>query len=125
MKCYAGIFCLGLLAGGAEAVASMDDTVGEAGGSEVRSIVVQEGDGLPDTLPADLVWLTNDEDPVYASPEAKRGGTLRLSITSFPLTLRRVGPDSNGSFAGFLRPNHFGAVALQPADAPCDPRAGD
>ena len=28
--------------------------------------------------------------------------------------MRRVGPDSNGSFAGYLRPNHFGPVALHP-----------
>ena len=28
-------------------------------------------------LPDGLEWLTNDEDPVFASPDAKRGGTLR------------------------------------------------
>lgn len=77
-------------------------------------IAVQDGDGLPETLPDDLVWLTNAADPVYASPEARRGGTLRTSIASFPLTLRRVGPDSNGSFAGYLRPNQFGPIALHP-----------
>ena len=42
------------------------------------------------------------------------GGTFRTYIDGFPLTLRRVGPDSNGSFAGYLRPNHFGPVALHP-----------
>lgn len=83
-------------------------------GVELPPIEVQPGDGLPDTLPDDLVWLTNDEDPVYASPDAKRGGTLRTYIASFPLTLRRVGPDSNGSFAGYVRPNQFGPIALHP-----------
>ena len=83
-------------------------------GVELPPIDVQEGDGLPDTLADDLVWVTNDQDPVYASPEAKRGGTLRATITSFPLSLRRVGPDSNGSFAGYIRPNQFGPVALHP-----------
>ena len=81
---------------------------------ELPPIEVREGDGLPDTLPEDLVWVTNQDDPVFASPEAKRGGTFRTSILGFPLTLRRVGPDSNGSFAGFLRPNQFGPVALHP-----------
>ena len=81
---------------------------------ELPPIEVREGDGLPDTLPKDLVWVTNEEDPVFASPEAKRGGTFRTSIPGFPLTLRRVGPDSNGSFAGFLRPNQFGPIALHP-----------
>ena len=83
-------------------------------GIELPPIEVQAGDGLPDTLPDDLVWLTNDEDPVYASPQAKRGGTLRTFVRSFPLTLRRVGPDSNGSFAGYIRPNQFGPIALHP-----------
>ena len=81
---------------------------------ELPPIEVGEGDGLPDTLPEDLVWVTNQDDPVFASPDAKRGGTFRTSILGFPLTLRRVGPDSNGSFAGYLRPNQFGPVALHP-----------
>ena len=69
---------------------------------------------LPDELPEGLVWITNDEDPTFASPEAKRGGTLRLAMASFPLTLRRVGPDSNGGFAGFLRPNQMALVVFHP-----------
>jgi len=83
-------------------------------GVELPPIEVREGDGLPDELPTDLVWETNEDDPVFASASAKRGGTFRTYITGFPLTLRRVGPDSNGSFSGFLRPNHFGPVALHP-----------
>ena len=70
--------------------------------------------GLPDRLPENLVWVTNDEDPTFAAPEAKRGGTFRSSISSFPLTLRRVGPDSNGAFAGFLRYNQMGLVQWHP-----------
>ena len=77
-------------------------------------IDVRDGDGLPDELPAGLVWETNQDDPVFASPSAKRGGTYRAYIDGFPLTLRRVGPDSNGSFSGYLRPNQFGPVALHP-----------
>ena len=81
---------------------------------ELPPIVVQEGDGLPDSLPADLVWETNNEDPTFASPEAKRGGTFRTYMESFPLTLRTVGPDSNGAFAGFLRYNRLGLVTYHP-----------
>ncbi len=54
-------------------------------------------------LPEGLVWETNTDDPIFASPEAKRGGTFRTWMQSFPLTLRTVGPDSNGAFAGYLR----------------------
>ena len=35
------------------------------------------------TLPDNLEWLTNDQDPVYASPDATKGGTCALY---FPAT---------------------------------------
>ena len=82
--------------------------------NDMPPIAVAEGDGLPDSLPADLVWETNNEDPVFASPDAKRGGTFRTWMLAFPLTLRTVGPDSNGAFAGFLRYNRMGLVAFHP-----------
>lgn len=78
------------------------------------SIEVGEGDGLPATLPEGLVWETNLDDPIYSDPRAQRGGTFRSYITSFPLTLRRVGPDSNGSFAGVTRANQLSPVSLHP-----------
>jgi microcin C transport system substrate-binding protein len=53
-------------------------------------------------LPANLKWETNDTDPTFASPDAKKGGTFRMHITEFPLTLRPVGPDANGLFANYL-----------------------
>ncbi len=81
---------------------------------ELPPISVKEGDGLPLELPPDLVWLTNNEDPEYASPNAIRGGVFRTWILSFPLTLRLVGPDSNGSFAGFTRANQLGPVSHHP-----------
>src|SRR5690606_24660833 len=52
-------------------------------------------------LPEGLVWETNLEDEPFASPEAQRGGEFRTYMLSFPLTLRTVGPDSNGSFANY------------------------
>ena len=66
------------------------------------------------TLPENLEWLTNDADPVYASPEAKKGGTLNWFLLSFPLTLRHVGPDSNGSFRSMLLGNQMYPVAAHP-----------
>lgn len=69
---------------------------------------------LPATLPADLVWQTNDTDPEFAAPEAIRGGTFRTWMGSFPLTLRRVGPDSNGGFAAYTRYIHMPLVAFHP-----------
>ena len=81
---------------------------------DLPAIEVQEGDGLPETLPTDLVWETNDEDPVFASPEAQPGGTFRTYMLSFPLTLRRVGPDSNGFIAPYLRYNQLSLVTYHP-----------
>jgi microcin C transport system substrate-binding protein len=69
---------------------------------------------LPAELPADLVWRTNDTDPTFASPAARRGGTFRTWMLSFPLTLRRVGPDSNGGFAAYTRYIQMPLVAFHP-----------
>ena len=86
----------------------------ETGAAVLPPIEVGEGDGLPDVLPTDLVWETNDADPPFASPEAKRGGTFRTYMLAFPMTVRRIGPDSNGAFAGFLRYNQLGPVSYHP-----------
>lgn len=40
--------------------------------------------GWSATLPADLKWESNNQDPLYADPAAKRGGTFRTFMTSFP-----------------------------------------
>ncbi|AKH69781.1 ABC-type dipeptide transport system, periplasmic component [Spongiibacter sp. IMCC21906] len=69
---------------------------------------------LPTKLPDTLHWKTNNDDPIFASPKAKRGGRFRSFITSFPLTLRLVGPDSNGSFANYLRANNLSLVGIHP-----------
>ncbi len=54
-------------------------------------------------LPEGLVWETNTTDEAYGAPEAKRGGEYRTYLLSFPLTLRLVGPDANGSFSNYIR----------------------
>ncbi|MCB1616959.1 MAG: ABC transporter substrate-binding protein [Pseudomonadales bacterium] len=65
-------------------------------------------------LPAHLVWMTNNDDPVFSDPSALKGGTFRDFITSFPLTLRYVGPDSNGSFAGYVRATQLSLLDMHP-----------
>ncbi len=56
----------------------------------------------PDDLPDDLVWEDGMDLPEFASPEARKGGTLYGALQDFPRTLRLVGPDANGSFRPFI-----------------------
>ncbi|MHA6962799.1 extracellular solute-binding protein [Zobellella denitrificans] len=65
-------------------------------------------------LPADLQWETNDADPIFASPEARRGGEFNMMMLSFPLTFRTVGPDSNTAFRSFILENQLGLYGLHP-----------
>ncbi|KLV11681.1 ABC transporter substrate-binding protein [Photobacterium ganghwense] len=53
-------------------------------------------------LPADLEWISNMNEPLFASPEAKFGGTLRTYMASFPQTLRSVGPDANSGLRHYF-----------------------
>ncbi len=70
--------------------------------------------GWSATLPAGLKWESNNTDPLYADPAAKRGGTFRTFMTSFPLTLRKYGPDSNGGFAGYVRETNLPLLSTHP-----------
>jgi microcin C transport system substrate-binding protein len=65
-------------------------------------------------LPEDIKWLTNDTDPVYASPDAKKGGTFRSGLLSFPLTFRFVGPDANSGFRSAILGNQLSLTAIHP-----------
>ncbi len=65
-------------------------------------------------LPAGLHWETNNEDPIFASPDARRGGVFNMMMTSFPLTFRTVGPDSNGGFRSFVLENQLGLYSMHP-----------
>ena len=53
-------------------------------------------------LPEGLVWEDGMDLPEFGSPKAKKGGTLYGALQDFPRTLRRVGPDSNGSFRPYI-----------------------
>lgn len=65
-------------------------------------------------LPKDLKWETNNEEPVWADPRAKKGGTFRGFTTSFPLTLRVVGPDSNTSARSYIDGNMMSLITRHP-----------
>lgn len=65
-------------------------------------------------LPKGLKWETNDRDAVYASSKAIKGGSFRMYMPSFPLTLRHFGPDSNGSFRSYLDSNRMGLTERHP-----------
>ncbi|UXI01871.1 extracellular solute-binding protein [Photobacterium sp. TY1-4] len=53
-------------------------------------------------LPQDLVWISNMEEPLFASEQAKHGGTLHTFMASFPQTLRSVGPDANSGLRHYF-----------------------
>ena len=55
-------------------------------------------------LPENIEWQTGDpvKEGLIASKEAKVGGKVTTFVSSFPLTLRWVGPDSNGAFNNYL-----------------------
>jgi len=53
-------------------------------------------------LPEGLLWESGQELPEIGSPKATKGGTMYGALQDFPRTLRRVGPDSNGSFRPYI-----------------------
>lgn len=55
-----------------------------------------------DDIPTDLNWEDGSHLPEIGSDEAVKGGTLYNTVQDFPRTLRRLGPDSNGSFRPYL-----------------------
>jgi microcin C transport system substrate-binding protein len=65
-------------------------------------------------LPDHIQWLTNESDLVFSSPKAMKGGILHSAITSFPMTFRVVGPDSNGSFRSAILDNQLSLINIHP-----------
>ncbi|MEX0322045.1 MAG: extracellular solute-binding protein [Puniceicoccaceae bacterium] len=53
-------------------------------------------------LPGDLLWENGMELEDIGSRNAIKGGTQYAALQDFPRTLRRVGPDANGSFRPYL-----------------------
>ncbi len=67
-------------------------------------------------LPKDIKWVTNTDEKPFSSEKAKQGGIYRTFMTSYPLTFRLYGPNSNDSFAGWNRTNcmYFALVERHP-----------
>jgi microcin C transport system substrate-binding protein len=53
-------------------------------------------------VPEGLSWTNNQHLPDIGSPDAIKGGTRYAALQDFPRTLRRVGPDANGSFRPYI-----------------------
>jgi microcin C transport system substrate-binding protein len=53
-------------------------------------------------VPANLPWEDGSDLPVFADPNAKKGGTLTYFISDFPRTLRTIGPDATGGIRPYL-----------------------
>lgn len=82
--------------------------------SDVGDITAPVPERTYAVLPQNIQWLTNDGDPVFSSDQAKKGGILHLSMGSFPMTFRVVGPDSNGSFRSAILDNHLSLINIHP-----------
>lgn len=66
------------------------------------------------SLPDNIKWLTNGSDAFFSSENAIKGGALHAALTSFPMTFRVVGPDSNGAFRSAILDNQLSLVNLHP-----------
>ena len=93
---------------------SHTETIGTAEDDTALESKIFKAEISKEGPPSDLKWLTNNSDPQYASPEAKKGGTFRIAIKSFPLTFRTVGPDSNTTFRGAILGNQLSLIGLHP-----------
>ena len=75
--------------------------------------------GYPrEPLPKGIHWVTNESDPEFADPRARHGGTLHLALSSFPLTFRVVGPDSNTRFRSAILGNQLNLIGVHPNTLP-------
>ncbi len=78
-------------------------------------------------LPEGLAWQDGSEQPELGSPEARKGGTLRMSIQrSFPTTLRPFGPGSNNSTRRYVYDDiDLGLVSIHPGTGELIPGTAD
>lgn len=76
-------------------------------------------EGVPVPLPPDIVWETDNDEPLIGSEKAIRGGRFTSSISAYPMTFRLIGPNANDLFAGWnrtfaLMDKHGGLVTQHP-----------
>ena len=93
---------------------SHTETIATASASAASEDQIFKADISKEGPPGDLKWLTNNSDPLYASPQAQKGGTFKVAIKSFPLTFRTVGPDSNTTFRSAILGNQLSLIGLHP-----------
>jgi microcin C transport system substrate-binding protein len=79
-------------------------------------VALPAADTEPVTLPKDIVWETDNDEPLIGSENAIRGGRHNAAIGAYPLTFRLMGPNSNDSFATWNRQftMAFSLVAMHP-----------
>ncbi len=65
-------------------------------------------------MPRNLKWETNNSDAIFASPNAVKGGTLRSALTSYPMTLRFIGPDANSGVRDVIAGNLWALTDIHP-----------
>jgi microcin C transport system substrate-binding protein len=82
--------------------------------AEVEAIDQTQKTYTRENLPNNIKWLTNMADPVFSSPDAKKGGIFHTSILSFPPTFRVVGPDSNSGFRSAILDNQLSLIGIHP-----------
>lgn len=58
--------------------------------------------GKPEDIPSDLVWEDGMQREEIGDPRAKKGGTFRNYIATFPPTIRPFGDNSNNGFRSSL-----------------------
>ena len=90
------------------------ETVAETPAETTQTSAEEQPTYPTSELTEELTWETNNEDPVFSAPDAKKGGTLHLYINAFPLTLRVVGPDSNNAMRSLILGNQLGPVSIHP-----------
>ena len=89
----------------------IEEAPGPAASNSVEAVQKEEITGV---LPDKITWLTNESDPVFSSGKAQKGGIFHSAITSFPMTFRVVGPDSNGSFRSVILDNQLSLINRHP-----------
>ncbi len=57
-----------------------------------------------------IKWVTNDTAKPFSSPKAQRGGVYQSYMSSYPLTFRLYGPNSNDMFANYNQPHCFSSL---------------
>lgn len=90
------------------------ETSGPEKAADQETIVLPREKKEYAVLPDNIHWLTNETDPVFSSEKAEKGGIFHASITSFPMTFRVVGPDSNGSFRSAVLDNQLSLINIHP-----------